>query len=230
VNKQARSGLVLVCLVIGGVFLVLDIGIVVGGPAQSLAPSTTAPQLKVRVSSVAVLGDSLVFLSTGDLQRELGAHYPNPIIQSALGVGTAQMRLAIERLHSSTHPDAIVLALGTNDARFYEEGLTAEQKDAQLQNSLAQQAAVLQTLSDTPCVIWVGVQEHNAVLHLTTVGPLLNSGFKVNISSHANAHFLDWEAQMKPHPEWQAPDGLHFSDAGNAAYAAVIAQAVSQLC
>lgn len=185
---------------------------------------------KVQVHSVAVLGDSLVFLSTSDLQAALSPRYPAPHIESVIGVGVAQMRLAIEQMHQSQHPDAVVVALGSNDARYAENALTQGQKQAEITNSVAQQADVLQTLSDTPCVIWVGVQEHNAVLNLTVWGPQLNAGFKANLEDYPNAHWLDWEAQMHGHPEWQDSDGLHFSASGNAAYAAAITAAIESDC
>lgn len=207
----------------------------VSAQAQSrISPSTntatTVPKAHAEVHNVAVMGDSLVFLATNDLQSQLNPKYPNPIIQGGIGVTTESMRLAIEQLHDGSHPDAIVIALGTNDVSLADQAPTQESKTAELQNSIAQQAAVLQTLADTPCVIWVGVQEHN-FLSFPRWGPQLNAGFSTNIAAHSNAHFLDWEVLMKPHPEWQdAKDGLHFSSAGNAAYAVAITNAISQLC
>lgn len=192
--------------------------------------SSASTKDHVAVHSVAVMGDSLVFLSTADLRSQLSPLYPNPEVAGILGIGIAGMRLGIEQMHDSKHPDAVVIALGTNDACFAESATSPQQKAAEIQNSIAQQEGVLQTLSDTPCVIWVGVQEHNASLNLLLWGPQLNAGFQTNVAAHPNAHFLDWESQMKAHPEWQHPDGLHFSETGTVAYATAITQAVSQLC
>lgn len=192
--------------------------------------SSATTKEHVSVHSVAVMGDSLVFLSTADLRSQLSPLYPNPQVAGVLGVSVAGMRLDIEQMHDSKRPDAMVIALGTNDAHFAETATTPQQKAAEVQNSIAQQEGVLQTLSDTPCVIWVGVQEHNTSLNLIQWGPQLNAGFVTNVAAHPNAHFLDWGSQMKAHPEWQGEDGLHFSELGNVAYATAITQAVSQLC
>jgi len=184
----------------------------------------------VPVHSVTVAGDSLVFLSTGDLQVLMAPKYPNLDIAGVLGITIAGMMPAIEQMHTKK-PDAIVLALGTNDARYLVAAQNVDQQAQVLQASFAQQEVVLRSLVDTPCVIWVGVQEHNTELNLVTWGPQLNKGFKANVEKYPNGHFLDWEHVMRGHADWQSSDGLHFSDPiGNRAYAQAINDSVDELC
>lgn len=213
---QTRNKIVLALLCV----LVLELGFV----------SYTSAQNHVPVHSVAVAGDSLVFLSTGDLQAMLAPKYPSPNIQGVLGVTIAGMTPAIDQMHAQ-HPDAIVLALGTNDARYLVAAQSTEEQTQVLQASFAQQTAVLQSLTDIPCVIWVGVQEHNTELNLVTWGPQLNKGLKANVEQYSNVHFLDWEEVMHGHADWQGADGLHFSDpVGNRAYAQAISDSIAELC
>ncbi len=214
---QTRNKIVLALLCV----LVLELGYV---------NYTSSAQQHVPVHSVAVACDSLVFLSTGDLQALLAPKYPNPVIEGALGITIAGMAPAIEQMRVK-QPDAIVLALGTNDARYLVAAQSADQQAQVLQASFAQQEAVLQSLADTPCVIWVGVQEHNTELNLVTWGPQLNEGFKENVDKYPNSHFLDWEAVMRGHADWQGADGLHLSDpVGNRAYAQAISDSIAELC
>lgn len=229
-ESRRRNTLFVLSVVAAGLLVVNIIFITGTNSGNAFAIPFFSKASHVQVHSVAVIGDSLVFLSTPELQTQLSAKYPNPDIQAVLGITIDGMRPNIEQIHTAKHPDAVVVALGSNDARYMVNTATPTEAEVQLQNSLAQQGAVLDTLSDTPCVIWVGVQEHNTALNLKVWGPQLNAGFRTNVNQHANAHFLEWESVMSSHSDWQASDDLHFSPAGNAGYATTISSAISDLC
>lgn len=193
-----------------------------------VSPPTIA-KAHVEVRTVAVFGDSLVFGATGDLQFQL-ARYQNPEIHGVIGSSTVQLEPLITEVHQTKHPDAIVIALGTNDLIPVFLAQNPNEHALHMINFSNHQLAVLQALSDTPCVIWVGVQEHNTERNLKVLGPEMNATMRANLANYSNAHFLDWEAVMAGHSDWQAPDDLHFSSAGNAGYASAMTEAIASQC
>lgn len=231
-DQQRRS----VLLVLGLLAIVL-IGfniLIVSGTLSSSALSlpfraqpATPPHVQVR--TVAVFGDSLVFGATGDLQKQL-AKYQITEIDGVIGASTNQVYPLITEAHQTKHPDAIVIALGTNDLIPVFLAQNANEQALHMITISNNQVEVLQSLSDTPCVIWVGVQEHNSERNLKALGPQLNATIRANVANYPNAHFLDWEVAMAGHDDWQASDGLHFSSAGNAGYASAISTAISDIC
>ncbi len=135
----------------------VDVLIVTGSLSSNALslPFGSSSSHKTEIHSVAVFGDSLVFGATGDLQTQL-AKYPNSEIHGVIGISTQQMESLIGEVHQSKHPDAIVLALGTNDMIPVYLAQNDTERALHVINISNHQEAVLQGLSDTPCVIWVG--------------------------------------------------------------------------
>ena len=232
-NTQRRN--ILMALGLLAAILIGVNALVISGTFSSYALSSpfaatpTTTKAHVQVSTVAVFGDSLVFGATGDLQMQL-AGYQNPEIHGVIGTSTVQLQPLITEVHQTRHPDAMVIALGTNDLIPVFLAQNPNEHALHMINLSNHQQAVLQTLNDTPCVIWVGVQEHNTERNLKVLGPEMNATIRANVANYPNAHFLDWEAAMSGHTDWQAADGLHFSPAGNAGYATAITQVIASQC
>ncbi len=223
---------ILTILAAAAVLVVLGDILIATGTLSSSAlslPFQTKPAQHAEIHSVAVFGDSLVFGASGDLQTQL-AKYSNSDIHGVIGTSTSQIEPLIAEVHQAKHPDAVVLALGTNDLIPVFLASNETERALHMIDIGNHQETVLQSLSDTPCVIWVGVQEHNTERNLVVLGPQLNALLRANVAKYPNAHFVDWEAVMAGHSDWQASDGLHFSPAGNVAYATAMSGAVASQC
>ena len=100
--------------------------------------------------------------------------------------------------------DRLVLALGTNDA--YRDGA-------------AQWADVLNTLPASKCIVWPKPYEGSSKV------TLFNTQMAAVVAAHSNVHVIDWDSQVKSHPEWVRDDHTHYHDDGSNAYADMLRQA-----
>ncbi|MDG2113249.1 MAG: hypothetical protein P8N02_11625, partial [Actinomycetota bacterium] len=108
-------------------------------------------------------------------------------------------------------PDALVIALGTNDWAS-----TAEQ--------MSQDLAVVEALvAELPCVVWIDAQEFRAGLEV------VNEQLHAAVGRQPNVHLARWSAIAGP-TALHAADGYHLSAEGRQAYASLIATAVDFLC
>ena len=82
-------------------------------------------------------------------------------------------------------------------------------------------------LAAVPCVILVNVNQHGGTPQFNDQAAAYNLAILVLDVQRANVRALDWNGTSIGHPDWFADDGVHFTAAGDAAYAAALAGAVA---
>ncbi len=193
-------------------------------PTTAPAPSTSAPPATVPATpTVAVIGDSLTFTS-GEQQRLqlLAAGWDPVVIDGHVGETISDRVAAIRQALAAHHPTALVIALGTNDAR-----MIAESRRPPAEQWAITRATAFTALADAegvPCVVWVGINAHTDRFFLSTFGPEFNAFVQ------RYAVFADWSARSVGHPEWFLLDEVHLSAEGDRQYAALIAETVRTRC
>lgn len=173
---------------------------------------------------VAVVGDSITNSATGELDAELAARHR--YLQGVDSIDLAEGRGRLVKPVVSTDPSVVVVELGINSAR--EEWNSADLID--LENVLADLKAV-------PCVVWVtptavegSYFDHLGTGTLKARIALFQASLKKRLPKNPNVHLADFGAVEAEHPEWFQADGLHLNDAGQAAYAAYLADQIATAC
>lgn len=161
---------------------------------------------------MAALGDSQLYESLDDLRSKL----PGLALDehAVIGLTTGEGHFGLGPLLDA-EPDALVVVLGTNDAL---DGAFTDDERAAL-GELAASAA------EAPCTRWLDVptstpspavnaaaREYNRALLLESI----EHGFQV----------VQWSFELGGHPEWFREDGVHLSEAGQAALASALAVAL----
>jgi hypothetical protein len=100
--------------------------------------------------------------------------------------------------------DHLVLALGTNDAERDGAGPWAD---------------VLNKLPASKCIVWPKPYEGSSKVKL------FNTQMAAIVAAHPNVHVIDWDSQVKAHPEWVRDDHTHYEPDGSDAYAEMLKQA-----
>jgi hypothetical protein len=178
---------------------------------------------------VAVVGDSLI-LHAHDAYRWILTSDGWDSSVTGLGgfsVGDSQ---AIVTQMAATHPAAMEIALGTNDVRY----MAAGTEDMAQFRALV--AAMLTSVADVACVVWVGVAEYNGAyppLTMAGTGPAINAIIKDELAKteHANRFYADWAALSTGHPElFNAPGDPHIDETpnGNLTYTTLGVNALAQ--
>jgi len=172
---------------------------------------------------VAVVGDSLTYTSTPEqlLQFET-ADWKVVAMDGSSGAPIPERVLRIREVVRAGPVDALVIALGTNDARGIVD--SGQEPSAAWRVTQANAFTALADAKAVPCVVWVGVNSNAARFDLDTWGAWFNSWLKLY------TNYADWAGYSAGHPEWFAADGVHFTNEGNHAYAKLIVDTVQSTC
>lgn len=198
-----------------------------GASAGNGATTTTSPVPAIPRSQwprVAVVGDSLTQMSTDALELHLAAsQWDAVVIDGELGAPIADRVLKLrEVLAANPGLDAIVIALGTNDAR-----LNFSSGRAMADSWAVTQASAFTALADARaarCIVWVGVNSNVKRWNLDFYGGVFNDWLRKYTT------VADWAEVSKSHPEWFDIDDVHFTDLGKDAYARLITGSIEQTC
>ncbi|MCX7620661.1 MAG: hypothetical protein N2037_07445 [Acidimicrobiales bacterium] len=188
---------------------------------------TTVPQPRnVEASGkprVAVVGDSLTLTATTDLLLRFQLAGWDPVtIDGAAGQPIATRVTRVRELVASGDLDALVIALGSNDARLIVD--SGQDVSAAWRVTQASAFTALAEAQAVPCVIWVGVNTNTTRWNLDTWGAWFNNWVRYY------AKFADWSVYARGHDDWFLLDGVHLSAEGNAQYAKLIVDTVVEQC
>ncbi len=189
-------------------------GVRPGPPATSSAPrtrfgaSTTITTPQPNVLHVEMVGDSLlasaienVVAALGDAVVSIDAEPGRTIGQGRLPIATAV----------AANPDAVVIALGTNDWASPPEQVVAHL------------AEIERLLEGASCVIWIDAQEFRPGL------AEVNAQVRRLAEKHVDVHVARWSI-LAGSPEFHLADGYHLSGEGREMYAGLIDTAVDLHC
>lgn len=135
------------------------------------------------------------------LQAAIGGLYVDAIVsrQASMGAATLQPRAQAGQLGS-----VVIVQLGNNGT------FSAQEFDA-----------IMAVLANVPKVIFV-----NLNLPRAWAAPN-NQMLAANVGRYPNAHLADWFGVSSGHPEYFAGDQVHLTQAGAAAYTAMLVYAAS---
>ncbi len=172
---------------------------------------------------VAVVGDSLTLTATSELLLRFPLVGWDPVtVDGAAGQPVAARIHRVRELVDTGDLDAIVIALGSNDARLIVD--SGQDVDAAWRVTQASAFTILADAQAVSCVIWVGVNSNTTRWHLDTWGAWFNNWVRYY------AKFADWAAYSRGHQDWFLGDGVHLSVEGNAQYAELIVDTVAEQC
>ncbi|MEZ5206971.1 MAG: hypothetical protein R2690_08315 [Acidimicrobiales bacterium] len=208
-----------------------------GEPAGGDATGTTAPQgtsvplptqtfttlAPVDRPRIAVVGDSLTHTATPELLWQLRfAGWDVVTIDGTLGAPIADRVPVVQQLVATGELDAIVFALGSNDARLnVDTGRDVGEAWRVTQSAAFTALAEAQVV---PCVVWVGVNANAPTWKLDQWGAWFNAWLRYY------THYADWTAASADHPEYFLADDVHLSLTGNRAYAELMVATVADAC
>lgn len=187
-------------------------------PTQTF--TTLAPVDRPRI---AVVGDSLTHTATPELLWQLRfAGWDVVTVDGTLGAPIADRVPVVQQLVATGELDAIVFALGSNDARLnVDTGRDVAEAWRVTQSAAFTALAEAQVV---PCVVWVGVNANAPTWKLDQWGAWFNAWLRYY------AHYADWTAASADHPEYFLADDVHLSLEGNRAYAALMVDTVAEVC
>lgn len=175
-------------------------------------PTTTSTTEALR-PLVAGVGDSNLFL----VRDALPAALPEAevVVDAIVGLTANDAMPAVERVRSR-QPEAVVVVLGTNDAR---DGPTSG-------NDLAAVRRVARRLGAVPCVRWATVNDHSRFPDMNEGARVINEELDRQAAARPGFQVIPWAAELAQHPEWLSEDGLHNSPEGQAAFTERLATAL----
>lgn len=169
---------------------------------------------------LALVGDSLLAAVQPAAQTRFAAEGWSDSVTGIAGFTLGDQHDTIERA-VATHPQVLVVELGSNDLRLMAEG--AQDFDGYR----SQVQATIQATAGVPCLVWVGVETTNGTwgpggdnrvegpwLNLVTWLELARSGRPAG-----SVVWADWAAASQGQTAWfKAPGDTHHSTLGDAAY------------
>jgi lysophospholipase L1-like esterase len=172
---------------------------------SSTSTSTTVPR-----PIVGVVGDSLA----EQVRDALPAAMPEADVhvEAVYGLTANDAIPATERL-LAYGPAAVVVVLGTNDAR---DGATSG-------DDVAAVRRVVDRLQGVRCVRWVTVNESSRFPQMNDEARVINAELRRLASSRPGFAVVPWSDEIAQHPSWLMEDGLHHSEIGQAAFARELA-------
>jgi lysophospholipase L1-like esterase len=170
---------------------------------------------------VSIVGDSITFFAGNDEITALGSGY-DVDAQAGIGKRIDEMLPAVRRAAGSD-PFAVVVNLGTNDARQATSHPDWEPAFNEMITALSGQHCVLLTSINTLMSGEPGV---------TSVADDINAAQARAVAARPNFHLVDWNAALHA-PNGSGllqADGVHPSSAGQLALAALVRNAVHDQC
>lgn len=203
-----------------------------GGRSDPSAPNGTSVPLPTQTFTtlppverprIAVVGDSLTHTATPELLWQLRfAGWDVVTIDGTLGAPIADRVPVVQELVATGELDAIVFALGSNDARLnVDTGRDVAEAWRVTQSAAFTALAEAQVV---PCVVWVGVNANAPTWKLDQWGAWFNAWLRYYV------HYADWTAASADHPEYFLADDVHLTLAGNRAYAGLMVDTVADAC
>ncbi|MDA8340636.1 MAG: GDSL-type esterase/lipase family protein [Actinomycetota bacterium] len=188
-------------------------------PIWSVAPCYLGDRSKTRV---AVVGDSIVFVSQPDIEAVLDRRAAT-MVSGQVGWTIAQQQAAVVTdLDNPDGPPADwIVDLGTNDAVF-----------ANRQWRPAYDAMVA-SLAGQSCVLLTTVSSEADAMGGTTIGAAIDRAERATVASHPNFHLVDWNAAVHQGSHlrtWLMDDRIHPNRAGQQALAAMYLGALEHQC
>jgi lysophospholipase L1-like esterase len=171
-------------------------------------PKITEPATAV------IVGDSLLYQSSADVQRELDqrgwkhAIYGIPGAGIVGGYSVVRWADRLRELVRASKPDIVVIELGTNGCA----GCTS------LDDAID---AIMKPLRSVERVYWVNVREDAPV---PSDPKALNDALERAKDRFDNLRIIDMNDDFDDHPGWIIEDGIHFSDAGEREFAKMLAE------
>ncbi|MFN8039293.1 MAG: hypothetical protein U0Q07_08795 [Acidimicrobiales bacterium] len=173
-----------------------------------------------------LFGDSLLFTADydGKIDPAFDAVGWQRSVVSGIGVSVSDHRALIGEA-PNVSPKAVLLAHGTTEAnRAVGAGINA---GASMAKSRSDLVGAVDALAAVPCVILVNVNQHGGTPAFNDQAAAYNLAILVLDVQRANVRALDWNGLSIGHPDWFADDGVHFTAAGDIAYATALAGAVA---
>lgn len=189
-----------------------------GATAAAAQPPATEPGAGARL---AVVGDSLVYMSATRLEAALAADGWRASVQGDVGFTVADQLDKIVAA-AAGHPDVAVIALGTNDAFHVTDGLQT------LADTRRHVAEALAAVADVPCVVWVDVTTKAPGATWQSNARRVDRMIEDALAARPGGLVAHWDALSGAEPSWFLPDGVHHTDAGKDAYTALIASSVER--
>jgi hypothetical protein len=207
-------------LLLGGALIALSACEPVGPPGNEIAFGPPA----VESHTVAVLGDSISAMSKGPLEHAGRTRGFATVVDATSGIMTREKQPNAEAF-APTHPDAVVIALGTNDAF------------CTLENALAHGSCRYPTFSNTDIAVDLGHmadtlhQPATCVLAVNTYASTVVSTADQNLAAADRIDgVIDWRDQAVAHPEYLADQLGHLTLVGQTAYADFVMDGVAKTC
>lgn len=181
-------------------------------PTATDGSSTSAPVDPTSTTvldrpEVVVIGDSLVFQSSQELNRRFDAAQLR--ISAVPGATLAEQRDAVHAA-VAREPDVVVVLLGTNDVLQGTEDPAGRIRSA------------MNELQPVPCVRWLTIAPFYGQAAPVRI---LNEVIRRTAADHDNTGVVEWGNRVEQHPEWF--EGLvHYGPEGERALAETIVDAV----
>lgn len=168
----------------------------------------------VQGRKIMVVGDSLLKQAEAPVQSALQSDGWEATVTGVPGSTIEQWRDLVGALADKVGPDVAVVELGTNNCA----------KGACEDVSAYIDAVMHQLSKHASVVYWLNTRTVPAV---HPVHPdYLNREIADSVSRWPNLVVVDMHAWQQEHPEWILADGLHFTDAGEVAFAQLVRDAV----
>lgn len=204
----------------------------VGCSVAALVVTSCAPEPYTGSAAnpkVAVVGDSLISRAHDMYRWILTTDGWDSSVTGLGGFSVGDTQATVTQA-AATHPVAMEIALGTNDVRHMAEGTET------MTQFRALVAVMMTSVTDVPCVVWVGVGEYNGEyppLTMAGTGPAINAVIKDELarSGRRNRFYADWAALSTGHPElFNGPGDPHIdaTPTGNSAYTKLGVDALAQ--
>lgn len=160
-----------------------------------------------------VVGDSLTALTRNNVLSVLREAGWDTTIDAESGTSIEDWAPRLPDIVSFTHPDIVVIELGTNDCDVKGCPDLAPIIDG-----------VMRTLADIKNVLWVNVQDDT---FYPKHADYVNFAIEAADARWPNMFPVDLASRFDGHPEWRA-DGLHFNTTGAFQYATLLVEALQE--
>lgn len=167
----------------------------------------------VESTKVLVVGDSILNQSVDEVRAELEQHGWAPVIVAYGGTAIEQWITHLPRLVAEHDASVVVLELGTNNC--------AEDVCPLIQDQINQ---ALQAVEGAEQIVWLDVQ---TAPDYPKGAEDVNAALAAAEQSTPNLEIIDFSEEFAGHPEWLDQQGPHLTDAGQIAFARLIADALA---
>ncbi len=226
-----RRVLVPAAAVLAAVAVAVATVAVVNRPVRTVTGDLTGARLSA-------IGDSLIKASKEEVAaKATAAGYALGRVDGINGIETIKRK--DDLVAAVNGPDGsriLVVGLGTNNVHFASLVGSADIRAKPLAASLADVDATMEALltpgATLECLVWIGVTTQTPNDGLDRIGPEFNDHVRSWVGP-ANKRgvamrYADWDAYSRGHDDWFIADHIHFTAAGQQAYADLILATVRE--